>query len=90
MKPNQSKECLIKKDGQVQLVRPETMTSTVQDQNQFKKHLCAIYSLLILSFVLHLYVIINNAVVIDANEPQELNKERGRRSVEQRNVDAGK
>ena len=91
MKPVQSKESLIKKDGQVHLVQDQDSSRCTGHDNFRKHHLFVIYSLLILSFTLHIYVIINNAIVIDNDDTLEFKetyKERGRRSVEQRNVDS--
>ena len=74
------KESVLKKDGSVEIVKD------IEKNNNYSRHLFAIYSLLVLSFTLHLYVIINSAQFLNEKEKVTV-IERGRRSVEERNVD---
>ena len=89
MQPNTNKikESLLKHDGTVEVIKePEKGGG-----GDFSKHLFALYSLLVLSFTLHLYVILNNFVPENLNLEKNVPGvfiERGRRSVEERDVDA--
>ena len=68
MQPNKHKikESVLKQDGSVEIVK--------DCENNYSKHLFAIYSLLVLSFTLHLYVIINSAQIVN-NETEKVEKQ---------------
>ena len=68
MQPNKLKikESVLKQDGSVELVK--------DCENNYGRHLFAIYSLLVLSFTLHLYVIINSAQIVN-NETEKVEKQ---------------
>ena len=92
MQPNTNKikESLLKHDGTVEVIK-EPEKAGGRSAGDFSKHLFALYSLLVLSFTLHLYVILNNFVPENLNLEKNvpgLFIERGRRSVEERDVDA--
>ena len=72
---NNKAESLVRKDGSVQVIKPKNYA--------IGKHLCVLYSLLILSFTLHLYTILSQNLLRNG----EIFKDRGRRSVDERNVD---
>jgi hypothetical protein len=59
-------ECLLKRDGTVEVIKK----SGDKSSSEFRKHLWLLYTLLTLSFTLHLFVIVN--VHYDLNDLDEV------------------
>ena len=66
MEPNKlkTKESVIKQDGSVEVIK--------ERERDFSKHLFALYSLLVLSFTLHCYVIVTTSLLVN-NEIDKVN-----------------
>ena len=66
MEPNKlkTKETVIKQDGSVEVIK--------ERERDFSKHLFALYSLLVLSFTLHCYVIVTTSLLVN-NEIDKVN-----------------
>ena len=66
MEPNKlkTKESVLKQDGSVEVIK--------EHERDFSKHLFALYSLLVLSFILHCYVIVTTSLLVN-NEIDKVN-----------------